>query len=77
MSPSPREYLRHILEEARFLAEQSKAVTQEQFLHDDVRQRAFARSLEIVGEAIKNLSPEFRENIQRSAGKPSQACVIS
>ncbi len=61
MSPSPLEYLRHILDEARFLEEQSKVITHEEFPQDNVRQRAFACSLEIIGEAVKNLSPEFRE----------------
>ena len=30
-------------------------------MHDPTFQRAFARSLSVIGEAVKKLSPEFRE----------------
>lgn len=69
MPLSPLDYLRHILEEARFLAEHAEATTQERFLQDDVLQRAFARSLEIMGEAVKNLPVEFREKYPDVAWK--------
>ncbi|MGQ4876402.1 MAG: DUF86 domain-containing protein, partial [Promethearchaeia archaeon] len=30
--------------------------------HDDILKRAIVRSLEVIGEAVKNISNEFREN---------------
>ena len=58
MSFEPREYLRHILSEADYLATASAGVTREWYRQDPTLQRAFVRSLEIIGEATKkNLSP--------------------
>ncbi|MEI8093000.1 MAG: HepT-like ribonuclease domain-containing protein [Spirochaetales bacterium] len=42
-----------------FLFRQSSLATLESFLVDDVLKRAFARSLEIMGEAVKQLTNEF------------------
>lgn len=61
MSFAPPEYLRHILAEADFLLEQSHRLRPEQFETDPVLQRAFVRSLEIIGEPVKKLPAEFRE----------------
>jgi len=60
MSFSPREYLQHILDEADFLIERSEGISQEDFLEDETLQRAFVRSLEIIGEATKKVPQEFR-----------------
>ena len=60
MSRSETEYLRHILEEARYLTEASRSVTREAFSEDATLKRAFARSIEVIGEATKNLSEELR-----------------
>ena len=59
MSFEPREYLRHILAETDYLATASAGLTREQFQHDQTLQRAFVRSLEIVGEAAKKIPPEI------------------
>ncbi len=61
MSRSEREYLRHILEEAEYLSEESRKVDEKHFLGDDTLRRAFVRSIEIIGEATKQLSDELRE----------------
>jgi uncharacterized protein with HEPN domain len=61
MSFGPRERLQHILEEADLLARASSGLTSERFLADPILQRAFTRSLEIIGEAVKSLPLEFRE----------------
>ena len=53
------ELLRHIDQELVFLLGQSERTTQDEFLKNDLLTRAFARSLEIVGEAVKQLSTEF------------------
>jgi uncharacterized protein with HEPN domain len=61
MSPSPREYLRHIQDEAAFILTRSADLTEEQLQHDPTLQRAFIRSLEIIGEAAKRVSLDIKE----------------
>ena len=53
-------YLKHIIDEAHFLRSVSKGLRETSLKKDPVRQRAIARSLEVVGEAVKNLSDEFK-----------------
>ena len=60
MSFEPRDYLRHILVEVEYLLDQSQTLTYERFAADETLRRAFVRSLEIIGEAVKNLPEEFR-----------------
>jgi uncharacterized protein with HEPN domain len=62
MSFEPRDYLRHILSETDYLIRNSEGVTAETFLSDETLQRAFVRSLEIVGEAAKKLPESFRRS---------------
>ncbi|MGV8176161.1 MAG: DUF86 domain-containing protein [Methanothrix sp.] len=54
-------YLRHILDEIDFLEKSSKGIDFQDLLENDEKQRAWLRSLEVIGEATKNLSFEFRE----------------
>ena len=61
MSFEPRDYLRHILIEAECLLEPSAPLTIDAFRTDTTVQRAFVRSLEIIGEASKKVPAEFRE----------------
>ena len=61
MSFGPRERLQHILEEADLLARASTGLSKRSFLDDPILQRAFTRSLEIIGEAVKGLPAELRE----------------
>ena len=61
MSLSPLEYLRHILDEAQYLAEQTAVLNHEQFLSDETAKRAFARSIEIIGEAAKQVPSELKQ----------------
>jgi uncharacterized protein with HEPN domain len=53
-------YLRHILDEIEFLKKSTENLNYEGFYENEMYTRAFSRSLEIIGEAVKNLSPEFR-----------------
>jgi uncharacterized protein with HEPN domain len=53
-------FLHHILDEIYFLEKQTKSLEFEDFLSDPVLQRAVSRSLEIIGEASKNISIEFK-----------------
>lgn len=61
MSKSPTEYVRHMLDEAEYLLEESQHISRLEFLHDETLQRAFVRSIEILGEAANQLPGSFRE----------------
>ena len=60
MSFEPRDYLRHIQVEIDYLNAASQGVALERFLDDPTLQRAFVRSLEIIGEATKRVPESFR-----------------
>ena len=60
MSTSDIEYLKHIRDEARFLGDSTKAVTIEEFVDDEVLKRACVRAIEVIGEAAKKISENFR-----------------
>ena len=59
MSFEPREFLRHIKTEADYLLRRSRGTDRDAFLADDDLRRAFARSLEIIGEAAKRVPDDF------------------
>ncbi|MEP0546661.1 MAG: DUF86 domain-containing protein [Rhodothermales bacterium] len=61
MSRPDTVYLRHILDEAIYLASASDGLDQSTFLTDPTLRRAFARSTEIMGEATKQLSADLRD----------------
>ena len=54
-------YLRHILDEIVFLLKTTENLDFNAFLENEMYTRAFSRSFEIIGEAVKNLAPEFRK----------------
>ena len=62
MSKLPLDLLYHIRDEINFLLSESKDLREEDFQKDEKAKRAFVRSLEIIGEASKNFSKEFRES---------------
>lgn len=55
-----RDYLKHILDEAEYLRRNSSGLQKNIFLEDETFKRAFVRSLEIIGEAVKHLPEEIR-----------------
>ena len=61
MSFEPRDYLRQILAEVDYLLKGGTGLSRERFIEDETLTRAFVRSLEIIGEAVKMLEDEFRE----------------
>ena len=61
MSFEPLEYLRHIRAEADYLIRRSAGLRREEFQADETLCRAFARSIEVIGEAAKKIPPDFRE----------------
>ena len=54
-------FIEHILESIDKIAKFSKGITKEEFFKDELKQYAIVRGIEIIGEAVKNLSNEFRE----------------
>ena len=60
MSFEPREYLRHIIAEADYLIRERGGITAEEFFADATLQRAFVRSLEVIGEATKKVPEALR-----------------
>lgn len=60
MSSPPTEYLQHMLAEVDFIIDRCAAVNYDGFLHEETLKRAVIRSIEIIGEAAKHVSDEFR-----------------
>lgn len=58
---SDRVFLSHMQEEIAFLRAHLHDVPFDAFVADEIMTRAVARSLEIIGEATKNLSPALRK----------------
>ncbi len=56
------EYIRHILDEIDYVLSQAPGTDYESFKKDPTLQRAFVRSLEIIGEAAKKIPAEYRAN---------------
>jgi uncharacterized protein with HEPN domain len=56
------ELIKHILEETSFILNHTAELSREDYLSDEVLCRASIRSLEIIGEATKKLSDEFKKN---------------
>jgi len=54
-------FIRHILDEIDFLIDSSKGLEYEVLIKDETLKRAFVRSLEVIGEATKNISSQFRQ----------------
>lgn len=61
MSPSPHEYIRHILDEIDYILSQVPGQDFGSFTRNETLKRAFVRSLEIIGEAAKNIPPEIQK----------------
>ena len=61
MSKQPKEYLKHILDEIKFLLISSGDINEGKFMYDETLQRAYSRSLEIIGEATKQLPKDFTD----------------
>jgi uncharacterized protein with HEPN domain len=60
MSPSPIEYLRHILDEISYIEGVVSDIDEDRFLSDQTLKRSFVRSIEIIGEAARKIPVDFR-----------------
>jgi len=56
-----KEYLKHILDEICFVLDKKKNLNEGIFMKDEVIKRAFVRSLEVIGEAVKNIDEDFKK----------------
>ena len=54
-------FLQHILSETRYLMARSQGLSKAEFSGDETLKRAFVRSLEIIGEAAKQIPEEIRQ----------------
>jgi uncharacterized protein with HEPN domain len=70
MSRSPLEYLQHILDETEYLIKHAAGLSKEKFIQDDTLRRAFVRSIEIIGEATKNIPDEFKQKYAQIDWRP-------
>lgn len=61
MSFEPREFLRHIMDEVEYLLRRSANMDRREFLDNEDLRRAFARSIEIIGEASRRIPDEYRQ----------------
>jgi len=59
MFHSDKELFQHIFDEIHFLENEIQNLDESRFLTDDKAKRAFARSIEIIGEAVKKLSNDL------------------
>lgn len=56
----PKPFLNHIMDEIKYLLQNSQNLEYEDFIKDETLKRSFVRSLEVIGEATKNLPDDFR-----------------
>ena len=54
------EFLQHISFECNYILDDTKGISQEDFMENERLKRAIVRSLEIIGEAANHLPPEFQ-----------------
>lgn len=60
MHKEPKELLKHILDESRYNISVSENCYFEDSFADETLKRAIIKSLEIIGEATKNVPAEFK-----------------
>lgn len=66
MSKDKEILLNHVLEAIEYIEKYTGEITKEEFLEDEKTQDAVIRRIEIIGEGIKNIPEEFREENQES-----------
>ena len=55
------EFLEHILDEMNYLNRNAQKISEENFLDDETLRRSFVRSIEIIGEAAKQIPESTRQ----------------
>jgi uncharacterized protein with HEPN domain len=61
MSPSASDYLQHILDEIIYITTSSDGLEKATFVQDETLKRAYVRSIEVIGEAVKQLPMPLRQ----------------
>ncbi len=61
MPRSLAEYLQHILDEIEYLNKTTQITDKDTFLTDETLRRSFVRSIEIIGEAVKQIPESTRK----------------
>jgi uncharacterized protein with HEPN domain len=61
MPRSLAEYLQHILDEIEYLIKTTLSTDKDTFLKDETLRRSFVRSIEIIGEAVKQIPESTRK----------------
>lgn len=61
MKRIPHVFLRHILDSIEAIEEYTEDCSEEEFLDLREKQDAVVRRVEIIGEAVRNIPPDFRE----------------
>jgi len=57
--------INHINDEIDYLTIKSKTLTYDEFIRDETLKRAFVRSLEIIGEAVKTIPKQVLEQYKQ------------
>ena len=60
MSKEPIDYLKHIADECAYIISVSTNITKDELLDNETLKRAIVRSIEIIGEATKKISADFK-----------------
>jgi uncharacterized protein with HEPN domain len=55
------EYLQHILDEIEYLTKTTQSTNRNSFLIDETLRRSFVRSIEIIGQAVKQIPDSTRQ----------------
>lgn len=61
MPLSVREYFQHILAETTYILTTSADLDKASFIQDETLKRAYVRSIEVIGEAIKQIPDPLRQ----------------
>ena len=61
MPRSIAEFLEHVLDEVNYLGKTTQNIDKDAFLNDETLRRSFVRSIEIIGEAVKQIPDATRK----------------
>ncbi|HWP52704.1 MAG TPA: DUF86 domain-containing protein [Pyrinomonadaceae bacterium] len=61
MPRSTAEFLEHILDELNYLNKTAQNIDKDSFLNDETLRRSFVRSIEVIGEAAKQIPDSTRQ----------------
>ena len=62
-------FIEHMLESIKAIEDFSKGLTKEKLISSRLKQSAIVREIEIIGEAVKNISNSLKEKYKKIAWK--------